>query len=288
MAHETGFDFVDLKCCHGYLGHEFLSAFGRPGLYGGDFEGRTRFIRELIETVRSACPDLMIGVRLSVFDYPPFRPANDDTRVGTPESGPSVWPLFGTKRNSPFEIDLTEPIALLRLLYETHGVKLFNITAGSPYYNPHIQRPAFYPPSDGYQPPEDPLAGCVRQLAAVREIKAALPDDAVVIGSAFSYFQEYLPHVAQGVVGAGWMDAVGLGRLVLSDWRLPAKVLAGTDYRADKKLCRTFSDCTTAPRNGLISGCYPLDPYYKDLPEAKTMKDVKAGLRQDNKSPRDT
>ena len=26
-----------------------------------------------------------------------------------------------------------------------------------------------------------------------------------------------------------------------------------------RRICRTFSDCTTAPRNGLISGCYPLD-----------------------------
>jgi 2,4-dienoyl-CoA reductase-like NADH-dependent reductase (Old Yellow Enzyme family) len=280
MAQATGFDFVDLKCCHGYLGHEFLSAFDRPGPYGGDFDGRTRFIRELIEAVQSACPGLVIGVRISAFDFPPFRPAADETRIGMPETGPSSSPLFGTRRESPFEIDLAEPIALLRLLYERYGVRLFNITAGSPYYNPHMQRPAFYPPSDGYQPPEDPLVGCVRQANAVREIKAALPGDAVIIGSAFSYFQEYLPHVAQGVVRAGWMDSVGIGRLVLSDWRFPAKVLVGDDYRADKKLCRTFSDCTTAPRNGLISGCYPLDPYYKDLPEAQRMKEVKAGLRQ--------
>ncbi len=280
MAQQVGFDFVDLKCCHGYLGHEFLSAFDRPGLYGGDFDGRMRFLRELIEAVQSACPGLMIGVRLSVFDFPPFRPSDDGTFVGMPESGPSSWPLFGTKRESPFEIDLAEPIALLRLLYEKYQLRLFNITAGSPYYNPHMQRPAFYPPSDGYQPPEDPLVGCVRQANAVREIKQALPADAIIIGSAFSYFQEFLPHVAQGVVRASWMDAVGIGRLVLSDWRFPAKVLGGVDYRADKKLCRTFSDCTTAPRNGLVSGCYPLDAYYKDLPEAQRMKEVKAGIRQ--------
>ena len=31
-AQEIGFDFVDIKHCHGYLGHEFLSAFSRPGL----------------------------------------------------------------------------------------------------------------------------------------------------------------------------------------------------------------------------------------------------------------
>ncbi len=280
MAQSTGYDFVDLKSCHGYLGHEFLSAYTRSGPYGGDFEGRTRFLRELVTAVQAACPGLMIGVRLSVFDYPPFRPSDDGSYIGTAETGSPPWPLFGTRRDAPFEIDLTEPIALIRRLYDDHQVKLFNITAGSPYYNPHIQRPAFYPPSDGYQPPEDPLIGCVRQMQAVHEIKQALPSDAIVIGSALSYFQEYLPHIAQGVVRDNWMDAVGIGRLVLSDWRFPDKVLKGEDIRADKKICRTFSDCTTAPRNGLISGCYPLDSYYKDLPEAMQVKEVKAGLRK--------
>src|SRR5580692_8861660 len=43
MARELGFDFVDIKHCHGYLGHEFLSAHTREGKYGGSFENRTRF-----------------------------------------------------------------------------------------------------------------------------------------------------------------------------------------------------------------------------------------------------
>src|SRR5262249_24362040 len=42
---ELGFDFVDIKHCHGYLGHEFLSAHTREGKYGGSFENRTRFLR---------------------------------------------------------------------------------------------------------------------------------------------------------------------------------------------------------------------------------------------------
>lgn len=155
---------------------------------------------------------------------------------------------------------------------------MFNLSAGSPYYNPHMQRPAFYPPSDGYQPPEDPLVGCVRQIQAVREVKSSLPD-VPLVGTAYSYFQEYLPHVAQAVVRDGWVDFVGIGRLVLSDWELPAKVLAGEDYRAAKKICRTFSDCTTAPRNGLISGCYPLDDHYRGLPEAGMLKRVKEEIR---------
>ncbi|MFV0442678.1 MAG: NADH:flavin oxidoreductase [Planctomycetaceae bacterium] len=287
-AQHLGYQFVDVKSCHGYLGHEFLSAFDRPGPYGGDLDGRSRFLREIISGIRSECPGLEIGVRISIFDFVPFRPDPDQSSgsklgPGIPEEAADCiargeYPVFGCRRDDPFTIDLTEPIALLQRLQSKHGVSLFNLTAGSPYYNPHIQRPAYYPPSDGYRPPEDPLVGCVRQIIAARDVKAALPD-AVLVGTAYTYFQEYLPHVAQAVVREGWIDSVGIGRLVLSDWTLPAKVLRGEDYRTAKKICRTFSDCTTAPRHGIVSGCYPLDDYYKDLPEAADVKTAKATIR---------
>jgi hypothetical protein len=43
-----------------------------------------------------------------------------------------------------------------------------------------------------------------------------------------------------------------------------------------KLVCRTFSDCTTGPRLGLVSGCYPLDPHYVAHPHAVTLKEAKA------------
>jgi hypothetical protein len=95
-----------------------------------------------------------------------------------------------------------------------------------------------------------------------------------MVGTAYTYLQDYLPHVAQAVVRAGWIDLVGLGRMVLAYPELPADTLErGTLQR--KRLCRTFSDCTTAPRKGLVSGCYPLDDYYKSLPEAESLKRLK-------------
>jgi hypothetical protein len=147
-------------------------------------------------------------------------------------------------------------------------------TAGSPYYNPHVQRPALFPPSDGYLPPSDPLSEVARHIDATARLKARHPA-MIFVGSAYSYLQEWLPHVAQAAVRTGQVDVVGIGRLVLSYPEFPTDVLSGRPLQA-KSLCRTFSDCTTAPRNGLISGCYPLDKTYAQLPEARRLKALKA------------
>jgi 2,4-dienoyl-CoA reductase-like NADH-dependent reductase (Old Yellow Enzyme family) len=161
---------------------------------------------------------------------------------------------------------------MLEILREL-GISFLNLTAGSPYYNPHIQRPALYPPSDGYQPPEDPLIGVARQIHVVRYLKNRFPE-CTIVGSAYTYLQEFLPHVAQAVVREGWVDIIGLGRMVLAYPELPRDCLSGNPVQV-KRLCRTFSDCTTAPRNGMVSGCYPLDPHYKKTPEAARLIEIK-------------
>jgi 2,4-dienoyl-CoA reductase-like NADH-dependent reductase (Old Yellow Enzyme family) len=277
-AQRIGFDFVDIKHCHGYLGHEFLSARWRPGPYGGSFENRTRFLREIVAGIQRDCPGLAIGVRLSAFDFPPFR--DDGEGKARPmdwrdESGEYPY-TFGSDPEDPVSIQFDEIFTFLDLL-ETLDVPLVNLSAGSPYYNPHVTRPAYFPPSDGYSPPEDPLVGVARQINAVAELKSHSPNLAMV-GSAYSYLQDWLPHVAQYVVRNKMVDFVGLGRMVLSYPELPADVLAGKTLDR-KRICRTFSDCTTAPRKGLISGCYPLDAYYKERPEAEQLKQIKAELK---------
>jgi len=273
-AQKVGFEFVDVKHCHSYLGHEFLSAVDRPGPYGGSFENRTRFLRQIVDGVRSECPSLRIGVRLSTFDFPPFRP--DDNNVGKmmeyrDESGRYPY-AFGGDPDHPGQVKLDETIALLDLL-QNIGVELVNFSAGSPYYNPHTTRPAHFPPSDGYLPPEDPLVGVARHIKVDAELKQHAPNLATV-GSAYTYLQDWLPNVAQAVARSGLIDFVGLGRMVLSYPEMPADILVGKPL-ARKRICRTFSDCTTAPRNGLVSGCYPLDEYYKNRPEAAILKEAK-------------
>jgi NADPH2 dehydrogenase len=280
-AWELGFDFVDVKHCHGYLGHEFLSAHTRPGSYGGSFENRTRFLREVVEAIRSSVPRLRIAVRVSAFDTVPFRPDPETSSPGKmgpgiPEPYAHLIPYrwgFGVNPLRPTEIDLTETRQFLSLLNDL-DIQLVNLTAGSPYYNPHIQRPALYPPSDGYQPPEDPLIGVARQMEAARQLKSQFPD-LIVMGTAYSYLQDFLPNVAQAAVREGWIDVVGLGRMILS---YPALLLDASEGRTiqHRLICRTFSDCTTAPRMGLPSGCYPLDNHYKVSELAGKLKSAKA------------
>lgn len=273
-AADAGFDFVDVKACHGYLGHELLGAVDRPGPYGGTFENRTRFLRQTIEAIGAAVPDLGVAVRFSAYDFVPFRAGADGIGEPEPVDGPYRHGFGGDA--SGLGIDLVEPKALLDLLAGI-GVHLVCVTAGSPYYVPHIQRPAWFPPSDGYQPPEDPLVGVARMIGAAAEL-AAHRRDVTVVGSGYSYLQEWLPQVAEAVVSAGQAHSVGIGRMVLSYPDLPHDVLAGR--RLDRRrLCRTFSDCTTAPRAGLVSGCYPLDEHYKAMPQRVELARVKKALR---------
>ena len=280
MAWELGFDFVDVKHCHGYLGHEFLSAHTRKGSYGGSFENRTRFLREVVEGIRAVAPGLRVGVRLSAFDTIPFRPDPAKSAPGKPGPGipegheqliPYRWG-FGVNEQNPAEPDLGDAIRFLGLLEELQ-ISLVNITAGSPYYNPHVQRPALYPPSDGYLPPEDPLLGVARQMQATRALKQRFPK-LILVGTAYTYLQDFLPHVAQAAVRDGWVDAVGLGRMTLTYPEILWDAVNGRTVE-HKRVCRTFSDCTTAPRNGLPSGCYLLDAYYKGSEMAVQLAAIK-------------
>lgn len=274
LAQKAGFRWVDVKHCHGYLGHELLSGYDRPGEFGGSFKNRTRFLSEIVSGIRTEAPGLEIGVRLSIFDFTPFEPGDTADRIGVASATAPYRSAFGgdgTGRG----IDLQEPSQFVSLLEEL-GIDLLCTTCGSPYYNPHIQRPAIFPPSDGYQPPEDPLVGVHRQIAATAELKKKHPG-MIVVGTGYSYLQEWLPNVGQAVVDQGWVDSIGLGRMVLSYPELPADVIAGKTM-ARKKICRTFSDCTTAPRNGIVSGCYPLDPFYKSMPEREQLLAVKADM----------
>ncbi len=293
VAREAGFDFVDLKHAHGYLAHDFLTAYGRPGPYGGSFENRTRFSREIASCVKEACPDLPVAMRLSIFDILPFEKGPDG--VGRPMVSAALPPRpFGAAEDClSMDPDLTEPTAFLEMM-RGYGVELVCGTIGSPYYCVHIQRPAYYPVCDGYIPPQDPLLSVSLHIAASRRLKERCPWAKIVL-SGLTCLQEYAGCAAEAAVGglgrataemengkwkmenddsaqtilhspakSATADFAGLGRMALPYADYCADHLAGG--RLDRRrICRTLGECTNAPRHGRVSGCYPLDVFYKTL-----------------------
>lgn len=278
LAAEAGFDFVDIKHCHGYLLHELLGAKARGGRYQPSAANPAPFLRSVISLMRREIPELIAGVRLSAYDVVPFRP--DPNSIGEPTPHAVGDGIFGGD-GSLDGITLDPAANLVATLIEM-GVSAICVTAGSPYYNPHLQRPAYFPPSDGYLPPNDPLIDAARMCRAAVELKKREPS-MIVVASGISYFQEYLPQVAAGLIEAG-VDSAGFGRMALSYPHIAADVLSGNEIDRTH-LCRTFSDCTTAPRNQLISGCYPLDEFYKNRPERPVLvqlkREVNAARRAD-------
>lgn len=233
LAAEAGFDGVDIKCCHRYLLNECLSAFERPGPYGGSFENRTRLLREAVEAARAAVPTgCLVTSRLNLYDGFPYPYG------------------FGVARDGMTEPMLAESIALARLLHETHGMALLDCTIGNPYVNPHVNRPY---DRGGYVPPEHPLEGMARMFACIGEVKAACPGLAL-ISSGHSYPRAFAGNVAAGVVERGMADMAGFGRMAFAypDF---ARDLLQNGALDEKRVCMACGKCTELMRMGKVAGC---------------------------------
>jgi 2,4-dienoyl-CoA reductase-like NADH-dependent reductase (Old Yellow Enzyme family) len=211
IVQEAGFDFVDLKACHGYLGHELLAAYDRPGEFGGSFENRTRLLRTVVELVRAAAPDLKLALRLSAFDTMAHSAGPDG--VGQPMTSEPGRYWFGTDESGR-HIDLTEPIRLLTMMRDM-GVNLICVTGSSPYNAWHYQRPALRARPGEYSTPENPLHGVARHIDVTSRLRHAVPG-ITTVGSGYSYLQKWLPNVAQAAVQAGMTDMVGIARMQIA------------------------------------------------------------------------
>ena len=259
---KIGADFIDLKQCHRYLLSELLAAKNRPGKYGGSLENRTRLVRNVILRIREELPDLVIASRMNAYDGIPYRGEGPEF-VGRP--CPHSLPLqvaFGTDPHNHLREDLSEPIELARLLRDW-GVQLLNVSAGNPYANPHVLRPAEFPPVDGYHAPEHPLLGVLRHFRIARRIQAAVPD-VPVMGSGYSWLQEFAVHAAAANVAGGDVAIAGFGRATLAHPDF-AKYLHEHGQLNRKTVCRTFSYCTNLmrakdhPLGQYPTGCPPFD-----------------------------
>jgi 2,4-dienoyl-CoA reductase-like NADH-dependent reductase (Old Yellow Enzyme family) len=275
IAFKAGFDFIDLKQCHRYMLNELLAAKTRTGIYGGSFENRTRFIREVVARVRDEHPRALIATRLSIYDGIPYHRGERDGRgIACPYSLP-VRCTWGTREDDPLEPDLTEPIALVGQLREL-GVSLLNVSMGNPYANMHVIRPFEYSPVDGYETPEHPLMGVARHFRLAATIQAAYPDLAIV-GSGYSWLQAYMFHAGAANVSDGRISLVGIGRAALAHPDFARNVLEGRPLDP-KRTCRTFSYCTALMRSKhnelgqFPTGCPPFDkpvygPIWKEAQE---------------------
>ena len=244
LAEKAGFDGVDMKCCHRYLNSELLSAYNRPGRYGGSFENRTRLLRESIAGAKENCgSDFVVTSRLNVYDGFPYPYG------------------FGVATDGSVDFDPTEPAKLLQAL-SALGVELLNITMGNPYFNPHVNRPFAL---GGYEAPEHPLTGVDRMLQGIAQLKKAVPE-MKIISSAMSYLGVAAPNVAAGFIEKGGFDIAGFGRTIFAypDF---AKEILKTGKMDPKKICICCSKCTQIMRcPGGTPGCVIRDAeVYKPL-----------------------
>ncbi len=262
LVHKIGYDFIDLKQCHRYLLSELLASKTRPGEYGGALENRTRLVRNVVARIRSEIPGLMIATRMNVYDGIPYRGMGDEF-IGQPV--PHQLPIlssFGTDPNNHLQEDLTDPLEVARSLC-AWGVSLINVTAGNPYATPHVLRPAEYPPIDGYEAPEHPLLGVLRQFRLARTIQQAVRP-VPVVGSCYSWLQAFAMHAGAANVASGDVAIVGVGRASLSHPDF-ARTLLETGSLDRKRVCRTFSYCTNLmrtkdhPLGQYATGCPPFD-----------------------------
>lgn len=261
IAYRVGYQFVDVKQCHRYLLSELLAAKTRSGRYGGSLENRTRLARDIFTALRSEVPGLVVATRMNVYDCIPYRKADNGDGEPCPWQTPlrSAW---GTSETDPSIPDLTEPLAWIAEMQRL-GVAVVNVSMGNPYATPHVIRPFEYPPPDGYETPEHPLIGVDRHFRLAGQVQQALPTFPIV-GSGYSYLQEFLPQAGAANVAEGRVALVGVGRATLAQ---PDFVRQLQEHgRLDRKrICRTFSYCTALMRSKhnelgqFATGCPPFD-----------------------------
>ena len=247
-AQRAGFDGVDVKACHRYLVSELLASHTRSNSrYGGSFENRSRFLRNVVAKIRAAAPDLIVTSRMNAYDA-----------IAHPYG-------FGVDHSDPAKPDLAEPIEIVRFL-QSQGAPLVNITIGNPYFNPYVNRPFDLPIAGAALPTESPLAGVARFVHVVREVQAAVPK-MLVVGGGHSWLRQFFPHLGAADVRKGWVSLVGVGRMAFAypDFARELKAHGRLD---PLKVCVTCSACTQIMRDGGRAGCVPRDgevyePIYK-------------------------
>ncbi|MDF2699954.1 MAG: NADH-flavin oxidoreductase [Haloplasmataceae bacterium] len=236
LAYEAGFHGVDVKCCHRYLISELTSAYNRDGLYGGDFSNRIRFLINVVKRIKNRLGDkIAVAVRLNIYDGIPY-------------------PFgFGVDKDDHTKPDFSEPIKLIEIIKDL-GVKVINITMGSPYYYPHVNRPF---DTGGYLPPEDPADGVRRLLQGAEVIQKTFPD-LIIVGTGYSWLRQYAPQIAAGLVHKKSISMIGFGRASYANPNLARDIIEKNEFNL-KRTCITCSKCSDLKKLSLKCGCVVRD-----------------------------
>ena len=252
LAKKAGFDAVDIKSCHGYLLAELLSAYDRPGQYGGNYENRTRLLKNGIKAAKVwEDENFQVTCRLGIYDgyeYP--------------------WG-FGVSEGSGLKPDLKEPIRLVKELYGNCGIQMMNLTMGNPYATTHVTRPF---DMGKYEPEEHPFTGIGRMIAGIGEVKKAVPE-MVIFGSAPTYLRQFADLYTAGAVEEGFCDGMLFGRMAFADPDYANEIIK--NGRIDpKRVCMTCGICGDLIRAHKPTGCVIRDPktfmpFYKEFLEIK-------------------
>ena len=252
LAKKAGFDAVDIKSCHGYLLAELLSAYDRPGQYGGNYENRTRLLKNGIKAAKVwEDENFQVTCRLGIYDgyeYP--------------------WG-FGVSEGSGLKPDLKEPIRLVKELYGNCGIQMMNLTMGNPYATTHVTRPF---DMGKYEPEEHPFTGIGRMIAGIGEVKKAVPE-MVIFGSAPTYLRQFADLYTAGAVEEGFCDGMLFGRMAFADPDYANEIIK--NGRIDpKRVCMTCGKCGDLISAHKPTGCVIRDPktfmpFYKEFLEIK-------------------
>lgn len=254
LAREAGFDAIDIKSCHGYLLAELLSAYTRPGIYGGSYENRTRLLKNGILAAKVYEDDqFMVTSRLGIYDG-------------------YLYPYgFGVSEKSGMTPDLAEPIRLVKELHQQYGMDMIDLTMGNPYATTHVTRPF---DAGKYVPDEHPFTGIDRMINGIGAVKKTVPG-MVVYGSAPSYLRQYADLFTAGAVEEGLCDGMLFGRMAFADPDFANEIVKEGRINP-KRVCMTCGKCGDLIRAHKPTGCVIRDPetfmpFYKEFAETKSL-----------------
>jgi 2,4-dienoyl-CoA reductase-like NADH-dependent reductase (Old Yellow Enzyme family) len=245
IAKQVGADGIDFKHCHGYFCGEMLRPANiRKDRFGGSFENRTRFFREVTEKIKKAVGgnDFLLGARYSMYE-------------GIPGG-------LGTSGPEEVTEELFEPLRFAKMI-EDSGMDYVNVSAGIPAITPEIVRPTKNYPEGVYR--HFGWAKAVKHLVKIP-----------VIGSGYSYLRDgknglkepdpskkSFHYYAEKNLKDGHVDLVGIGRQSLADPLFAKKILSGDLDKVN--FCTACGGCSILLKSQKEVGCAVYNKYYKGV-----------------------